>query len=154
MHTYYSLLGLTPNASNEEINDSYNKLIPNVQDYDQRNLITKAHKVLSNYHSRRNYDNRLDLHRNRNMMSSFVQPFNDNFFSNFDNFFKRQMNGLNMINDDNSGTSYSYSSHYVNNNGKEYSNAEYFKKDKGKVIEHKKYKNGKLNYDLGKMIEN
>ena len=95
--SYYSILNLDPLSSMTEIKNAYDKIKLSITDNDKINEIEKAYQTLSNYHSRRMYDNQSE---NSNIVKDviasneetgnefFLNEKNDNFqqIENGDNF--------------------------------------------------------------------
>ena len=104
--SYYNILSIDPFSSMEQVNEAYNKIIDKLQDKEAQNEIDKAYHTLSNYNSRRMYDNQSEnsnivkdviasneeegnkfFLNNEHNEHSQIQNFNNNsFLSTNDNF--------------------------------------------------------------------
>ena len=82
--SYYKILNVDPLASMENIKKAYDKYIQTKED-DEKREIEKAYQTLSNYNSRRMYDNQSE---NNNIVQD-VAPSNEEtgneYFLNIDN---------------------------------------------------------------------
>ena len=86
MSTYYEVLNITPNATNNDVNLAFKKIYNNFLNSQKTNkiirdfeLAKKGYQILSEYHSRRNYDNYLEKQNKKNL----VGPNIDGMFRPF-----------------------------------------------------------------------
>lgn len=108
---YYKILKITPSATTQEIQNSYNLLIKYELNKEKINLLNKAYDILSDYHKRRNYDDILHNH-------IFLNNFTNNIIqdnNNSNSFFFEQIISQNTIN--NNGDVNTIKKIYTNNNG-------------------------------------
>lgn len=78
---YYKILNIDPSSSMEQVIISYNKIISKLQDEEYMREVEKAYQTLSDYHSRRIYDNQLENNMNQNVTASNEEGGNE-FFLN------------------------------------------------------------------------
>jgi len=91
--SYYEILGVTPFATNEEIENAYQKIITNDNGEEEDDLLKleKVHKafiVLNDYHSRTTYDKQIclddnNINPNDNINNCISWPKNINIDDNF-----------------------------------------------------------------------
>lgn len=78
---YYKILNIDPSSSMEQIVNSYNKITSKMQDEEYMREVEKAYQTLSDYHSRRIYDNQSENNMNQNVTASNEEGGNE-FFLN------------------------------------------------------------------------
>jgi DnaJ-class molecular chaperone len=62
MKTYYSVLNITPKATNKQVDNAYKITLSQLNQNNIKTIesIKRAYSILGNYHKRREYDNYLD----------------------------------------------------------------------------------------------
>lgn len=97
---YYTILNVDPLSSMADIGNAYNEIKSKLDDSDKINELEKAYQTLSNYHSRRMYDNQSE---NSNIVKDVIASNEDTgneFFLNKDEEDFRQVDkgDLNFLN--------------------------------------------------------
>lgn|ERR1711991_933679 len=100
--SYYVILNIDPLSSMDEIKDSYNKIISTIEDEEKKNNIEKAYQTLSNYNSRRMYDNQSE---NNNLVNDVIAS-NDEAKNEF--FLNNENESFQIDNQNNFGTKSSF----------------------------------------------
>jgi DnaJ-class molecular chaperone len=163
--TYYDILELDSNATFEDIRNKYKGLVhkyhpdkSNINTDDKFKQVHEAYGVLSNYHKRREYDDKLSSIKDTtttDMFGDAFDVFNNSFFSKgnqlnstIQNMMGSQFNNMANTKSNfyrssstsstvyNNGVETTYYEENISDNGKRTYKKEYIKKNNGKVIDH------------------
>ena len=97
--SYYKILNVDPLSSMTDIGQAYNKIKKELEDVDKINELEKAYQTLSNYNSRRMYDNQSENSNIvKNVIASNEDTGNEFFLNNDQEEFRQLQSSENFLN--------------------------------------------------------